>query len=437
MSHPGSTNAPVAGRVGKWQGIQDCVHCGLCLTSCPTYLSTGVEMSSPRGRLVLIRAGESRSTTLSPVMVRHLDQCLGCLACEEACPSTVPYGQILHEAREQIGQEFQRGTLDRVLRWVLLRLFPYPERLGAFLGGLHLCQRLGVVEWAARSRTLNALVPRLAGMASLLPKLAPAAERQPLPVVTPAEGLKRGRIALLTGCAQRALLPGINRATVRVLAAAGYEVVAPTDQGCCGALHLHAGDVSGARRLGQALMQSFEGAGAELIVSNAAGCGAAMKGYGQLFADDPAWQSRATMFASKVRDVSEILAGVTWNGRLQPVPLTVTYHDACHLAHGQRIRNEPRALLEAIPALRLVELPESDVCCGSGGVYNVLQPRMARLVLDRKIHHIVGTGASVVAAGNIGCLLQLRAGLVEAALPVRCLHPVELVDWSLHGQPNE
>jgi len=269
------------------------------------------------------------------------------------------------------------------------------------------------------------------------PPVPPRAEWQPLPEVTWAAGPVRARAGLLTGCAQRYLLPGVNRASARVLAAAGYDVVAPREQGCCGALHLHAGEVGEARALAKALIATFEGAGVDLVVSNAAGCGAAMREYGHLLQDEPGWRERAATFSAKVRDISEVVAGHAWNGSLRAVPVSVTYHEACHLAHAQGIRLEPRALLRGIPALRLVELPESDVCCGSAGVYNLLQPSFAQRILRRKIENIRRTGADFVAAGNIGCLLQLRLGLREAGLAVRTVHPVELLDWALHGMPAD
>jgi glycolate oxidase iron-sulfur subunit len=240
-------------------------------------------------------------------------------------------------------------------------------------------------------------------------------------------------VGLLTGCVQPFVLPGINRATARVLASAGYEVITPRGQGCCGAMHLHTGHLQTGRVMARRLIGAFEAAGVDVVVVNAAGCGAAMKGYGHLLRDDPAWRERAAAFSARVRDVSELLGGVAWNGSLGAVPLTLTYHEACHLAHGQRIRQEPRALLRQIPGLRLVELSESDLCCGSAGVYNLLEPEMSGELLRRKVERIQDTGASVVAMGNIGCLLQIRLGLEQAGLPVRAVHVVEVLDWALHG----
>jgi glycolate oxidase iron-sulfur subunit len=240
-------------------------------------------------------------------------------------------------------------------------------------------------------------------------------------------------VGLLNGCVQPFVLPEINRATIRVLAAAGYEVVAPREQGCCGAMHLHTGHLDTGRDMARRLIAAFDRAGVDLVVANAAGCGAAMKNYGHLLQDDPTWRERAAAFSARVRDVSELLGGVTWNGELRPLPLTVTYHEACHLAHGQRIRQEPRSLLRQIPGLRLVELTESDLCCGSAGVYNLLEPEMAGGLLRRKVEHIRDTGASIVAMGNIGCLLQIQQGLTQAGLRIRALHVVELLDRALHG----
>lgn len=419
-----------------WPHIQDCVHCGLCLPSCPTYVTTGVEMSSPRGRIAMVRAlGDGRGA-FSRDLVKHLDQCLGCLACQEACPSGVVYGHALEGAREAIEAHYDRAPADRVMRWLVEHLFPYPHRLGVALTVLYWYQRLGLSRLVRGAGILKAVSPRLAQMEALLPRVPPAGDRRSLPEFTPCVGTRRGRAGVLTGCAQRHLLPGLNRATVRVLARAGYDVVAPPGQGCCGALHAHSGDREEARRMARALIEAFDAAGADIVVANAAGCGAAMKEYGYLLRDDPAWRERAEAFSGRVRDVSQVLADIPWNGELKEVSASVSYHDACHLAHGQRIRVEPRSILRQIPGLNLVELSESDLCCGSAGTYNLLQPEMANRLLARKVDRIRQADTDFVAAGNIGCLLQIQHGLQEAGVRTRAVHPVELVDWALHGQPQ-
>jgi len=438
ISPTGAGEAVHAALPESWEGwphIQDCVHCGLCLPSCPTYLATGVEMSSPRGRIAMVRAlGDGRGA-FSRDLVKHLDQCLGCLACQEACPSGVVYGHALEDAREAIEAHYDRAPGDRVMRWLVEHLFPYPRRLGWALSGLYWYQHVGLSRLVRSSGILNTVSPRLAQMEALLPQVPAARDRRSLSELTPAIGNRRGRAGLLTGCAQRYLLPGLNRATVRVLARAGYDVVAPRTQGCCGALHAHSGDLETARTLARALIETFEGAGAEVVVANAAGCGAAMKDYGYLLRDDPVWRKRAEAFSGSVRDVSQVLADVVWNGDLKAVPASVSYHEACHLAHGQRIRSEPREILRRIPELRLVELAESDLCCGSAGTYNLLQPEMANRLLARKVDRIRQADTDFVAAGNIGCLLQIQLGLRQTGSRTRAVHPVELLDWSLHGMP--
>jgi glycolate oxidase iron-sulfur subunit len=428
----GATTALPEGWSG-WLHLQDCVHCGLCLPSCPTYITTGLEMASPRGRIHMVRAlGDGRGV-FSAELVRHLDQCLGCLACQEVCPSGVVYGHALEETREAIETHYGRKPADRVMRWAIASVFPYPRRLGWVLQALYWYQRLGLSSVVRASGTLRMLSARLAHMEALLPPVPPLRDRRPLPEHTPAIGRRRGRSGLLTGCAQRHLLPDLNRATVRVLAAAGYDVVAPRAQGCCGALHAHGGSLDDARSLAKKLIATFEETQVDIVVANAAGCGAAMKEYGYLLRDEPEWHERATAFSKMVRDVSQVMAEVPWNGALKPVPASIAYHDACHLAHGQRIRSEPRVSLSRIPGLRLVELPESDLCCGSAGTYNLLQPDMANRLLVRKIDRIRQADTDFVAAGNIGCLLQIQLGLRQAGLRTRAVHPVEVLDWSLHG----
>jgi glycolate oxidase iron-sulfur subunit len=390
-------------------------------------------MSSPRGRIAMVRAlGDGRGT-FSPALVKHLDQCLGCLACQEACPSGVVYGRALEEARAAIETYYERARADRAMRWLVEHLFPYPDRLRWALASLYWYQQVGLSRLVRRSGVLKLASARLAQMEALLPQVPPPGDRRPLPELTPAVGNRRGRAGFLTGCAQRYLLPGLNRATVRVLAKAGYDVVTPRSQGCCGALHAHGGDLEEARRMAKALIATFEGAGAEIVVTNAAGCGAAMKEYGYLLRDEPEWRARAEAFSATVRDISEVVADVAWNGELKPVAASVTYHEACHLAHGQRIRSEPRAMLRQIPELRLVELAESDLCCGSAGTFNLLQPEMANRLLARKVDRIRQADTDFVAAGNIGCLLQIQLGLRQAGSRTRAIHPVELLDRSLHG----
>lgn len=418
------------------KGILDCVHCGLCLPTCPTYLTTGLEMASPRGRIYLMRAVEEGKADIGAVFVKHLDGCLGCLACQTACPSGVPYGHLLETARFRIEREYARPGAERSWRRMILALFPHPERMRWAASGLYWYQRLGLSRLVRASGILPRLSPRLAQMEALLPLVPPGAARRPVPELTPAVGRPVGRVGLLAGCVQRFLLPGVNRATARVLAAAGYEVVTPREQGCCGALHLHAGELEAARQAARDIIEAFERAQVSVVVANAAGCGAALKEYAQLLQEDPLWRDRAAAFSATVRDVSEILAEVAWDGALKRVPLTVTYHEACHLAHAQRIRSEPRRLLRQIPGLNLVELPESDLCCGSAGIYNLLQADMAGRLLRRKVERIRETGASHVAVGNIGCLLQIALGLRQANLPIRAVHPVELLDFALHGMPR-
>jgi len=407
-----------------WEGILDCVHCGICLPQCPSYRVLQQEMDSPRGRIYLMRAAAEGRIGLTENFVTHMDRCLGCRACETACPSGVPFGRLLEEVRGQIERQVPRPLSRRLLGRMILGVFPDRGRLGAMLRLLRLYQRSGV-QHVVRATGLLRPFGRLAAMERLLPAIGPTTG-DPLPQELAPEGASRGRVALLTGCVQTLLFPEVNRATALLLARAGYRVMMSPAQGCCGALHLHWGDRVGARRLARVNVQAL--AGVDWAVTNAAGCGMALREYGQLLPDDPtAWD-----LAGRVRDVSEVLASALPEPR-RPLPLTVTYHDACHLAHGQRVREAPRALLRSIPGLRLVELAESDLCCGSAGVYNLMEPEVAGRLLQRKLDRIVETGAEVVAAGNPGCLLQLRMGFAERGLEIRAHHPVELLAWSVDG----
>ncbi|HKQ66120.1 MAG TPA: heterodisulfide reductase-related iron-sulfur binding cluster [Methylomirabilota bacterium] len=392
--------------------IRKCVHCGICLPQCPTYRVLGEEMDSPRGRIYLMRAAAEGRVELNETFQRHIDLCLGCRACETACPSGVRFGSLLEATRAQLrrdGPPPKQRLLDRFV----FSVFPEPARLGAALAGFKLYKRSGLRALVQASGALRRF-PRLAAMESLLDDVPAAVS---LPELVPARGRAVGRVGLLTGCVQRHLYPNVNRDTARLLSLAGFDVVIPRAQGCCGALELHAGRAEAHAARARALAAAFP-ADLDFIVTNAAGCGAAMKEYGHHV---PNLES----FAARVRDVSELLADVELP--LGTLDLTVTYHDACHLAHGQRVRQEPRRLLARIPGVKLVELGDSDLCCGSAGVYNLLEPEMARDLLDRKLARIAETGARVVAAANPGCLLQIAAGCRERGLDVTLVHPVELL----------
>jgi len=392
--------------------IRKCVHCGICLPQCPTYQVLGEEMDSPRGRIYLMRAAAEGRVGLTEMFQRHIDLCLGCRACETACPSGVRFGSLLEATRTQLRRSGPPAK-RRLLEALVFALFPHPGRLGKALAVFKLYKRSGLRALARASGVLRWL-PGLAAMDALLDDV-PAAS--PLPEVVPARGRLAGRVGLLTGCVQRHLYPHVNRDTARLLSLAGFEVVIPREQGCCGALELHAGRSEAHAVRARALAAAFP-ADLDFIVTNAAGCGSTMKEYGHRIPE-------LTPFAARVRDVSEVLAGADLP--LGTLDLTVTYHDACHLVHGQRLRLEPRQLLGQIPGLRLVELGDSDLCCGSAGVYNLLEPGIASDLLDRKLTRIAESGARVVAAANPGCLLQIARGCRERGLDVTIVHPVELL----------
>ena len=406
-------------------GLRACVHCGICLPQCPTYRLLGEEMDSPRGRIYLVRAAAEGRAELTPTLVRHLDLCLGCRACETACPSGVPFGRILETARGQVERAGVRPPerRQRMLDFAL-RTFTDVRRLRRMMPVLRLYQRSGLRRLVRGVGVLRG-VPALSDMEALLPEL-PAPVR--VPALTPARGPRHGRAALLLGCVQRHVYPHVNAQTARLLSAAGWDVVAPEAQGCCGALHLHAGRLAEFRRMARELLTAL-GGDVDVIVTNAAGCGSALKEAGHWLGEDG-----AVGRIPPVRDVAEVLAEAEL--ALQPLatadrPLTVAYHDACHLVHGQRVRAEPRALLRRIPGLTLVDLADSDLCCGSAGVYNLLEPELAGDLARRKTERIRESGARVVAAGNPGCLMQIARQCAAEALAVEVVHPVELLGRAL------
>ncbi len=447
VSHP-SPLAALRDEIGL------CVHCGFCLQACPTYLAVGEENDSPRGRILLMRAmADGELASDDPIAMRHLDQCLGCRGCETACPSGVPYGTLLEAAR---AGEHERGRTPRTARAVLW-VFARPRVLAAVLalarmaratrlaallahlpgrGGFAAAMlaatapvRLGATRGRERTRGALPAAPR---------KAAPPSQAQPQPAARdPSPESHATRVAILQGCVMRGLFAGTNRATARVLAANGYHVHAASGQQCCGALHAHAGDLDTARRLARVNIAAFERSNANVIVVNAAGCGAAMKEYGHLLHHDPVWRHRAAAAAARVRDVSEVLADAgPRRASALPQRVRVTYDAPCHLHHAQRVTNAPMQMLAAIAELTLEPLADADQCCGSAGIYNLLQPALALDVLERKLEHIASTGADIVATGNPGCLMQIGAGLRRSGHHARVMHPVDLLDAAYRaGEP--
>jgi glycolate oxidase iron-sulfur subunit len=413
--------------------VGDCVHCGFCLPTCPTYVLWGEEMDSPRGRIYLMGQG-LEGEPMTPTMVQHFDACLGCMACVTACPSGVQYDKLIEATRAQVERNHERSPRDRALRTAIFALFPYPRRLRAMRPLLRAYQATGIPGLLRRRKVLDRISPTLAAMESLAP---PLGRKERVPARTPARDIKRGTVGMLLGCVQREFFPGTNAATARVLSAEGFEVVAPPAQGCCGALSAHNGREDEAQAFARRLVETFEGAEVDWVVVNAAGCGSSMKEYADLLADDPAYAERAKAFTAKVRDVSELLVEQGPVATRHPLPMTVAYHDACHLGHAQGVRAQPRALLNGIPGLEVREIAEADICCGSAGIYNILQPEPARELGDRKATNVLKTGASLLVTANPGCLMQVASSVERAGGHIALAHTVEVLDASIRGLPVE
>jgi glycolate oxidase iron-sulfur subunit len=414
--------------------IDTCVHCGFCLPVCPTYVLWNEEMDSPRGRIYLMKLAADGQATINPQWVGHFDTCLGCMACMTACPSGVDYGKLIEATRAQIERKHDRGFAERLFRKFIFGLFTRPDRLHALRWPLLLYQRSGFQKLLRGSGALKIFPERLRAMEALLPRL-PNAER--ISEVTPAQGKKRVRVGLLLGCVQREVFPNVNAATARVLSAEGCEVVAPEFQPCCGALMVHAGEEEAALQLARRTIDAFERAEVDFVVTNAAGCGSNLREYGHLLRDDAQYAERAKQFAAKCADICEILAVLPPIAKRHPLRARVAYHDACHLQHAQGVRLQPRSVLAQIPELEVLEIAESAVCCGSAGIYNLVQPDAANALGDRKAQNITPLKADVVVTGNPGCILQLRASLARVGSRVPVVHTVQLMDASLRGQPIE
>ncbi len=397
--------------------ISECVHCGFCLQACPTYQSWNNEADSPRGRIDLMRGVVEGSLALDAQAVPHFDRCLGCMACMTACPSGVEYDRLIETTRGMVETQYRRPLLDRLFRAMVFAVFPYPRRMRAIAPLLNIVARTPLRRFAPGG--------------SLLRPVDIGAASAPLAPVYAAKGKKRARVGLIAGCVQRVFFPEVNAATIRVLTAEGCEVVIPPQAGCCGALSLHSGRLEEARRFARATIVAFETQGLDAIIINSAGCGSALKEYGELLADDAAWAQRASAFSGKVRDVNEFLAPLEPRAVRKPRNERIAYHDPCHLAHAQRIRREPRELLYTIPGVELVEIAQGDQCCGSAGTYNLFEPKSAREIGLRKVENLLKTGATTVASANPGCTLQMQSLLRERGIALRFLHPIEILDEAL------
>ncbi|MGY2896695.1 glycolate oxidase subunit GlcF [Deinococcus sp. UYEF24] len=406
--------------------VDACVHCGFCLPACPTYQVLGDEMDSPRGRIILMKEvleGELPLFEATP----HLDRCLGCVGCVTACPSGVPYGELITSFRGWSEPQRPRPVIQRLTRAAVLTMLPRPGlfRLGANVGKF--------------AKPLAPFLPQaLRAPLDLLPSTVQPA--QPLPEFTPAQGVKRGRVAFLSGCAQQVLTPNFNAATVRVLSRNGVEVVIPPSQGCCGAAAMHTGARPLALEQARRNLGAFDPADVDAVVSNAAGCGAGLKEYPMLLAGEGAAdEARAETLAAKVRDISVYLAELSADGGLEPFmptsrPIKVAYHDACHLAHAQGVKAEPRALIRSIPGVTLLEVRQGDLCCGSAGTYNIEQPDLANQLGDLKAKNVIATGADYVVSGNVGCHTQLQSHLARLGSSIKVLHTIELLDLAYRGE---
>ncbi len=382
--------------------LSQCVHCGFCLQACPTYVLWGNEMDSPRGRIYLMDMLNQGETAMTPKFVQHMDACLGCVSCMTACPSGVNYGKLIEETRSQIEHQYSRPLPQRLLRWGILHTFPNVALLRIGRMFLAAYQKLGLPS-------LNALMPKLG-------------KREDVSEITPAQGEKRARVGLMLGCVQREFLPEINAATVRVLAAEGCEVIAPAEQPCCGALLMHAGKDEAALALTHRLFATFEKAGVDTIITNAGGCGSHLKEF-------------STNFNGQVKDIAEFLMELGPRAERHPLTKCVAYHDSCHLQHAQKVRTQPRQLLAGIPGLALAEMPESALCCGSAGIYNLVQPDTANELGDRKAAHIQAIAPDTVATGNVGCILQMQAALSRYPQSKRppVVHTIQLLDESIRN----
>lgn len=459
-----SSQGPLQRNTRSYELMRQCIHCGFCLPTCPTYAVLGTEMDSPRGRIYQMQAVAEGRMTISPDFVEHMYCCLGCRACETACPSGVQFGKLIEAAREQIqldvaqhptpaetmlsspNEQEQRDTsvtvrpatklAERTLRRFFFDvMLPSRPLTSLVFAGLKVYQRSGLQSLAHKSGLLERvdMLPtpfqgKLATPEALMPQATGDLLPKPLPEITPALGPRRYRVGFISGCIMDQVYRDINEATIRVLSANDCEVITPSSQQCCGALHVHAGEGERGRQLARHNIDVFEGFSCDAIIINSAGCGSNLKEYGHLLRDDPTYAERARAFSALVKDVSEFLAAIDPQPGMGELPYTVAYHDACHLVHGQKIKQPPRQLLKRVPGLKIVDLKEADWCCGSAGIYNITNQNMASKLLDRKMQNIIASGANVIATGNPGCMMQIALGARQRGLDLQVMHPIQLLD---------
>jgi glycolate oxidase iron-sulfur subunit len=413
--------------------LADCVHCGFCLPTCPTYLLWGEEMDSPRGRIHLMKMASEGEIPMAEPFTKHIDRCLGCMACVTACPSGVQYDKLIEATRPQIERNYNRALGDRLFRSLIFSIFPYPARLRLMTPLLWLYQKSGAKGLLETPLARKLIPARLLGMEAILPPIRLTSLLARPKAFNRAKQTRRRRVGLLTGCIQRVFFDDVNAATIRVLTAEGCDVIIPPTQGCCGALSIHSGREAEGLSYARKLIDTFEAWGLDTVVVNVAGCGSSLKEYGHLLRDDPEYAERAKAFSASVRDVSELLAELTPVAPRHPINLRVAYHDACHLAHAQGVRRQPREVLRSIPGIELTDIPEAEICCGSAGTYNLLEPKPANQLGERKARNILSMHPDMIATANPGCLLQIKASLNRLGTPIPSLHPVQLVDASIRG----
>ncbi len=438
--------------------VQQCMHCGLCLPTCPTYDATKLERNSPRGRIALMRAVADDRLDITKAFGDEMYFCLGCLACQTACPAGVNYAELFEHARAEIEEKQVLANPKRnfIRGFTVSWLFMDLRRLELFGKGLRLYQQLGLQAAIRRIGLMRLMPQRLQELEAMTPAVCDKSSAELIAPVTPALSSKKYRVAMLTGCAQDLTFSDVNRDTVEVLAQNGCEVITPEEQNCCGSLHAHNGEWTLAQQLARRNIDQFPPEQFDAIITNAGGCGSHLKHYAKLLTDDPIYRKRAELWDVKVKDVHEWLAHIGIRRPSAPhlalappvgsgegeaarasQPLVVTYHESCHLSHGQKVVSQPRELLRAIPGLKLIELPEANWCCGSAGIYNLTQPEMAGQLLDRKIAHIKSTGATTVATANPGCLLQLINGAAKAGLKLRVVHPIALLAEAYRAEQRD